>query len=98
MPLTASQTRHLRGLAHALNPVVYVGHKGITEGVVSELQLALDCHELVKVKLAGLDREEKLALAKQLVEATGADLVQRIGHVVCLYRRHPEAPRIELPR
>jgi len=98
MPLSSSQLRHLRGLAHALKPIVMVGQKGVSDTVVAELDAALACHELVKVRASGVDRDEKAGIAETLRERTGAELVQRIGHVLCYYRRNPDEPRIELPR
>jgi RNA-binding protein len=96
MPLSNVQLRYLRGLAHKLKPVVYLGQKGVTASVLSELEAALECHELVKVKLAG-ERQQKAELAGTLVQETRAEVVQQIGHVLCLYRRHPEKPRLALP-
>ena len=97
MDLTRTQIRHLRGLCHPLDPVVMVADKGLTDNVRAEVELALDSHELIKVKLRG-DREQRKAWAEDLVASTGAAAVQQIGQVVCLYRRHPEKPRIQLPR
>jgi RNA-binding protein len=96
--LTASQKRHLRGLAHVLKPVILVGGKGVTDAVVAELELALERHELLKVKLAAEDREGRDAWIAALVERSGAALVQRVGHVATLYRPSSEKPEIELPR
>jgi len=97
MDLTRTQIRHLRGLCHQLDPVVMVADKGLTANVRAEVELALDSHELIKVKLRG-DREQRKAWAEDLASSTGAAPVQQIGQVVCLYRRRPENPRIQLPR
>jgi RNA-binding protein len=97
MPLTASQTRYLRGLAHPLKPVLLLGDKGVTPGVLEELEQALDDHELIKVRLAGADRDARAAALDQLLESSGAERIQTIGHVAVLYRRHDEQPRIALP-
>jgi len=96
MPLTNVQVRYLRGLAHRRKPVVYLGQKGVTPSVLAELDAALTVHELVKVKLAG-EREQKAALVERLRGETGAEVVQQIGHVLTLYRRHPEKPQVALP-
>ena len=98
MSLTSSQRRYLRGLAHALKPVLLLGGKGVTPSVLSELEHALDDHELIKVKLAGADRDEREAALAQLLDAGRAEAVQRIGHVAVLYRRNEEQPKIALPR
>ena len=95
--LSRSQTRFLRGLAHALKPVVTVGNKGLTDGVLAELELALTTHELVKLKLRG-DREQRSGWIDSVCDATGAALVQQIGQVCCLYRPHPDKPQLALPR
>ena len=96
MSLTNVQTRYLRGLAHKLKPVVYLGQKGVTPSVLAELDAALTVHELVKVKLAG-EREEKAGLVEQLAREAKAEVVQKIGHVVSLFRRNTEKPRVALP-
>jgi RNA-binding protein len=98
MSLTNSQIRFLRGLAHDLNPVILVGNKGITPALVKEFGAALDQHELVKVKIAGDDREARKQQIDHLAEETGAEVVQRIGHVASYFRRNEEAPKIALPR
>lgn len=97
MALTATQRRYLKSLAHPLKPVVMVGAKGLTDAVIRELQGAFESHELLKLRLSGIERAEKAALAAQLATSTGAELVQSIGHVLTLYRPHPEQPQIALP-
>ncbi len=96
--LSASQKRYLRGLAHSLKPVILLGEKGVTPGVLAELDLALSHHELVKVRIPGEDREVREAAVAELADRTRAAVVQRIGHVATLYRRNSDAPQIALPR
>lgn len=98
MSLTNSQIRYLRGLAHDLNPVILVGNKGVTPALIKEFGAALDQHELVKVKIAGDDREARKQQIDELAEQTGAEVVQRIGHVASYFRRNTESPKIALPR
>ncbi len=98
MSLKPSQKRYLRGLAHALKPVIMIGNKGITDALVAELSLALDHHELIKVRLAGEDRAARAAQIAALGTAGGAELVQSIGKVACFYRRNTESPKIALPK
>jgi RNA-binding protein len=98
MPLTSSQKRHLRGLAHHLKPVVMLGQQGVSQGVLAELDAALEHHELVKVRLGSLGGPEpRERVIGELCAATGAERVQTIGHVAVLYRPAREAPRIRLP-
>jgi RNA-binding protein len=93
MPLKAAQKKNLRGQAHHLKPVVTVADKGLSENVVTEIERALNDHELIKVKLRG-DREVRKAWAVSIASQCKAELVQTIGQVACYYRKHPEKPVI----
>lgn len=75
-----------------------IGQRGLTEAVTAELDAALQAHELVKVKLAGADREQRKALVEALCAACDAEPVQQLGATATLFRRNPERPRIELPQ
>ena len=97
MQITEKQRRHLRGLAHPLKPVILIGNAGVSEGVIAETRRALADHELIKVRLPGLPREERDTALADLAARTEAALVGRIGHVAILYRPNPELPRIVLP-
>jgi RNA-binding protein len=96
--ISAAQKRHLRGLAHALKPVIMVGGKGVTDALVAELDIALERHELLKVKVAAEDRDTRDAWMADLAARSGAALVQRVGHTVTLYRASAEKPQIVLPK
>jgi RNA-binding protein len=95
--LTERQRRHLRGLAHALKPIVRLGNAGLSAAVTAEAERALHDHELIKVKAPGGDRAARDALFLELARATGSALVQRIGNVAVLYRARRELPGILLP-
>lgn len=97
MQLTEKQRRHLRGLAHPLKPVILIGNAGVSPGVVEETVRALHDHELIKVRLPGLAREDRDAALADLALRTDSALVGRIGHVATLYRARPKTPRILLP-
>jgi RNA-binding protein len=96
--LTGTQKKHLRGLAHGLEPMVRVGQKGLTEEVEREVDRTLARHELVKVKLAG-DRDERRRLAEELARGLEAELVGTIGTIAILFRRNPDPKerKIRLP-
>lgn len=97
MPLDEKQKTYLRGVAHGLKPVVYVGNAGVTAGVTAELDHSLDHHELIKVRLRVGDREARDAAIERVVAAASAELVGRIGNVAILYRRNVTKPVIALP-
>ena len=90
--LTGRQRKHLRGLAHGMEPVLHVGGAGVTGAVLAETVRALLAHELIKVRLHA--PANKHALAEELAAKAGAALCGLVGHVVILYRPHPEKPRI----
>ena len=96
--LSGKQRRWLRAQAHGLEPVVQVGGKGLTDGVVAETDRALDAHELIKVRLVG-DRDEREATAAELAERAGAEALGIVGRVAMLYRRQadPERRRLRPP-
>ncbi|OOF56223.1 ribosome assembly RNA-binding protein YhbY [Rodentibacter genomosp. 2] len=95
--LSTKQKQFLKGLAHHLNPVVMLGGNGLTEGVLAEIENALDHHELIKVKIAGADRETKQLIIDAIIRETQASNVQTIGHILVLYKASEEK-KIQLPR
>ncbi|MCW8917571.1 MAG: ribosome assembly RNA-binding protein YhbY [Gammaproteobacteria bacterium] len=96
MSLTEPQKRHLRKLAHNLKPLVIIGSSGLSEGVVNEIDQTMAHHELIKVRVNAMDREERDAMIAAICEALNCSLVQRIGHIAVLYRP-AEKPVIRLP-
>lgn len=88
--LSIQERKRLRQIGHALNPVVMLGDKGLTESVVEELNRALNDHELIKVKVTGEDREARAATMAEISEITGAEMVQTIGKIVLLYKKAPK--------
>jgi RNA-binding protein len=97
LDLTDPQKRYLKALAHHRKPIVIIGDSGATPTVLQEIARALAHHELIKVRVNAEDRESREARIAAICAATDAVLVQRIGHVATLFRRNPEAPRIDLP-
>ena len=93
--LTGRQRKHLRGLAHALEPLVHVGSAGVTDAVLHAVDAALSAHELMKVRLH--EPLDKHADAEALAAGTHAALCGLVGHVAILYRPNPEKPKVPLP-
>ena len=92
--LTGRQRKTLRGLAHGFEPIVHVGGAGVTDAVLRSVDAALLQHELVKVRLH--QPAAKHDDAEALATGTGAVLCGLVGHVVVLYRPHPDTPKIVL--
>lgn len=80
-----------------MNPIVMLGNAGLTDGVIAELERALEDHELVKVTARVGDREARDSALNDLASRTSSEIVQRIGHVGVFYRRRPELPKILIP-
>lgn len=97
LKITEKQKRHLRSLGHALKPVVIIGAHGYTESVRTELDMSLQHHELLKVRVGIGEREARDLTISQLCFDMKAQLVQRIGHIALIYRPNADKPRITLP-
>jgi RNA-binding protein len=97
MALSEKQKKHLRRLAHPMSPIVMLGNAGLTDGVVNELDRALNDHELVKVAARVGDRDARNEALATLAKRTISEVVQRIGNVGVFYRRSKELPKILLP-
>lgn len=97
MNLTQSQKKHLRKLGHALQPVVLIGQQGLTDAVVRETALALEAHELLKVRARVGERDLRDEILLNLAERTGSELVQTIGNVGLLYKKNNKLAKILIP-
>ena len=87
--LTTAERKALKAKAHKLDPIVQIGAKGLTDEVVAEIERALAAHELVKVRAAGLERDERAHAFSSICERTGALAVQQVGKVCVIYRKSP---------
>lgn len=90
--LTSADRRRLKGQAQLLEPVLKVGHQGISEAFLASVERELAAHGLIKIKFADF-KEEKKELAAAIAEKTGSALVQIVGHVAVFYR--PKAKAVD---
>ena len=88
--LTSKERTHLKGRAHALEPMVQVGQGGLSVAVAVELDRALTAHGLIKVKINGTDRRARQAMAVAICSRTDAVAVHQVGKIVVLWRPTPE--------
>lgn len=86
MPLSAEKRKQFRTMGHDLKPIVTIAGNGLSEGVITELNRALDDHELIKVKLALAEREDRQLVIEELKKLPRTEFVQSIGKVALLYR------------
>ena len=101
MDLKGFQKKYLRGLAHGMKPVVNVGQKGLTEGLMASVDEALDIHELIKVKFVDFkEKSFKVEICEAIEKGTQSHMVGMIGHMAIFYRQHqdPEKRQIVLPQ
>ena len=94
-PLNNRQKKHLKGLGHALRPVIMIADQGLKETIVNATDEALDVHELIKVKIRADDRESRDEMLLALCEQTGSEMISRIGFTALLFRRNEKKPVIE---
>ena len=96
--LKGSARTYLRGLAHHLKPVVYLGKQGVTDGFIESVNQALDTHELIKLKFNSF-KEERKTLAKDIEARTNSEMVGMIGHIAIYYREQHDADKrkIQIP-
>jgi len=99
--LTSTQAKYLRGIAHGLKPVVFIGQKGLTDALIRSTEEAFDCHELIKIKFIDYkEKNQKKEITSALESRTGSHLAGMIGHIAILYRQHrdPDKRKIVLPQ
>ena len=63
-----------------------MGQKGLSDAVLSEIDHALDTHELIKIRLTGVDKADYQTSIERICEHCAATAISRIGHVLTLYR------------
>ncbi|HLS43209.1 MAG TPA: YhbY family RNA-binding protein [Paenalcaligenes sp.] len=96
--ITTQQRNALRAAAHSLRPVVQIGDKGLSDAVLKEIEVHLDAHQLIKIRVAGDDRENRLAILEEICSRLNAEPIHHLGKVLTIYRRNDaRAPVIAAP-
>jgi RNA-binding protein len=98
MKLSSKQIRFLREQAHHLNAIARVGDGGVSESFLKELDKLLTHHELIKIKLSAGDKATKKDVVDNICQQTHSVCVQTIGHTTVIFRKNPQAPKIEIPK
>lgn len=88
--LSPIERKKLKARAHALDPIIHLGGKGLTDAVIAEIGRALDAHELIKVRAGGMERDEREAAFAEISGRLAAHPVQHIGKVFVLFREKPD--------
>ncbi|PKO85167.1 MAG: ribosome assembly RNA-binding protein YhbY [Betaproteobacteria bacterium HGW-Betaproteobacteria-12] len=89
LQLSSLQRRELRARAHGLNPVVSIAENGLTAGVLKEIDVCLKAHELIKIRVYGDSRDNRIAYLEQICSELSAAPVQHIGKLLVVFRPAP---------
>src|SRR3546814_14363048 len=89
LELTSQERSALRATAHPLHPVVLIGDRGLTESVLKEIDLSLQAHELIKVRVAGAERPEREAMLVEISDKLSCAAVHHLGKTLIIYRPDP---------
>jgi RNA-binding protein len=87
--VTPAKIKQLKSQAHLLKPVIMVGQSGLTKSVLDEIEVTLNTHELIKIKIRA-EKEDRIRISAQIIEASQAELIQSIGQIIVIYRKNPE--------
>lgn len=74
-----------------------ISNKGLSESVLKEINVSLDAHELIKIKVMGDDRALRAKLLTDICEQTNAIAVHHIGKQLVIYRQSTK-PKIVIPQ
>ncbi len=87
--MNTADKKRFKAQAHSLKPVVMIGQAGLTSAVMQEIEIALDSHELIKIRIRA-ERDERELITTQICQQTHAELIQKIGQITTLYRLNPD--------
>jgi RNA-binding protein len=90
LKLTPSQRSDLRAQAHGLDPVVMIGDSGLTPAVMREINVSLNAHGLIKIRVLGDDRDARINYYESICTDLDAAPVQHIGKLLVVYRPKKE--------
>ena len=86
--MNTADKKRLKAQAHTLKPVIMIGNAGLTDAVLAEIEIALDSHELIKIRIRA-ERDIRAQISDQICINTHAELIQRIGQISVVYRHNP---------
>ena len=93
MNLSKVQNKRLRAESHQLKPVVMIGQNGLTEAVQNEIEIAIEHHELIKIRIPASEKSVKKQMIDSICARHNAEAVQAIGNVAVIYRRNVKSDR-----
>ena len=88
--LSNIKKKELRKKAYSLKPFVMIGQNGLTDAVLSEIDVALNAHELIKIRIRGADKNIRFEQCLQIEQKLDAEIIHQIGFITVLYRPKPK--------
>ena len=98
LKVSSDQRAELRSQAHALKPVVLVGAEGLTEAVLAEIKVHLAAHQLIKIRVFGDEREERIAVYEEICDTLNAAPIQHIGKLLVIWKPEAAQPAVKAKR
>ncbi|KWO81820.1 YhbY family RNA-binding protein [Burkholderia ubonensis] len=92
LSLSPAERSALRSEAHALKPVVLIGAEGLTDAVLKEIKVHVDAHQLIKIRVFGDERDERIAIYDEICDRLNAAPIQHIGKLLVIWRPEEAAP------
>ena len=80
----------LRKRAYSLKPFVIIGQHGLTDSVLAEINVALNAHELIKIRIRGADKNGRFEYCLNIEQQLNAEIIHQIGFITVLYRPKPD--------
>ena len=88
--LSNIKKKELRKKAYSLKPFVIIGQRGLTDAVLDEIDVALNAHELIKIRIRGADKKVRSELNLKIEKKLDAEIIHQIGFVTVLFRLKPD--------
>ena len=89
--LSNIKKKELRKRAFLLKPLVIIGQHGLTDSVFDEISVALNAHELIKIRIRGADENERYEHCLKIEQQLDAEIIHQIGFITVLYRPKPDS-------
>ncbi|ABC38929.1 YhbY family RNA-binding protein [Burkholderia thailandensis] len=86
LSLSPAERSALRSEAHALKPVVLIGAEGLTDAVLAEIEVHLAAHQLIKIRVFGDERDERVAIYDEICDRLNAAPIQHIGKLLVIWK------------
>jgi len=88
--LSNIKKKELRKKAYSLKPFVMIGQQGLTDAVLNEIDVALNAHELIKIRIRGGNKKSRSEQCLKIKQKLDAEIIHQIGFITVLFRSKPD--------